>query len=208
MLAMSTAAQDQPASALDRELQIKAAFLYNFIKFTDWPEDKVAEPNTLTIGLLGEHDFKDAFDAVKDKPVGDKRLIIKQFGKFTRFIKADGSGKLQLTEEIEQLRKCHLLFICDSEQKYYKEIIDAITGSYVLTVGETVDFLNYDGIITFIPGTEKPVFEVSYTAAKKEKIKISSRVLRLARKVKGAESSGHSEMNPFYAYLAPSSNNH
>jgi hypothetical protein len=208
LLAATAVACAENAPVQAGEYQIKAAFLYNFIKFSEWPESKVAESNTLTIGLLGEHQFKDTFDAVKDKPVGDKRLIIKKFGKFTQFTKADDSGKLQFTAEIEQLRKCHLLFICDSEQKYYKEIINATTGSNVLTVGETVDFLDFGGIITFIPGTEKPVFDINSTAAKDAKITISSRVLRLARKVKGAESVEHSEMNPFYAYLAPPSNNH
>jgi hypothetical protein len=115
-------------------------------------------------------------------------MIVKSFGKFSQFCTTNESGKTQFKNEIEELRKCHLIFICDSEQKYYKEIFEALKDRHVLTVGETEDFLNSGGIITFIPGTEKAVFEISQTMAKKAEIKISSRVLRLAQKVIGAES--------------------
>jgi hypothetical protein len=180
--------KDKP-SIQATEYEVKAAFLYNFIKFTDWPKDKVSEPNTITIGLLGNHDFHDAFDAVKGKKINDNKIMVKSFGKFSQFCTTNESGKTEFQKEIEELRKCHLIFICDSEQKYYKEFFEAINGWHVLTVGETEDFLDAGGIITFVPGTDKPVLEINQTTAKKEKIKISSRVLRLARKVIGAESS-------------------
>jgi hypothetical protein len=183
------------------EHQIKAAFLYNFIKFTDWPESKVSESNAITIGLLGKNEFGNAFDPIKGKPIQNKQVEIVDFGNFIGFIDSNNSGKLQLTSEVERLRKCHLLFVCNSEKKYYSEIIGAVKGSNVLTVGETEDFLDAGGIITFIPGTEKLVFEISNTAAKEEKIRISSRVLRLARKVRGAESADRMQIQSKYARL-------
>jgi hypothetical protein len=180
-----TYAKDAPGQA--SEDQIKAAFMYNFIKFTEWPAGKAAEPNTIVIGLLGEHQFGDAFDPVKNKSVKDKRLIIKALGRFSRFLTPGETGKLQLTKEVEELRKCHLLFICDSERENYKAIIEAVKGYNVLTVGETEDFLDIDGIITFIPRTEKPVFEVNLDICEREGLKISSKVLRLARRVISAK---------------------
>ena len=181
---LSQAAQTKgkPASIQASENDIKAAFLYNFIKFTEWPEGKVAEQNTITIGLLGENQFGDAFDPVKDKPVKDKRLIIKNLGRFRKSFPPDDAGKLEFANYIKQLRKCHILFIDDSERENYKAIIDAVKGYGVLTVGETEDFLGFGGIITFIPGTEKPVFDVDLDTCEREGLKISSKVLRLARK--------------------------
>ena len=176
-------AKEDPAPVQYEEHQVKAAFLYNFIKFTDWPAGKVAEPNTITIGLLGEHKFGNAFDPVKDKPVKDKRLIIKNLGKFRKSFPSDDAGKLELANYINQLRKCHVLFICDSERENFKAIIEAVKGWGVLTVGETEDFLDLNGIITFIPGTEKIVFEVNQKVCEQEGMKISSTALRLARKV-------------------------
>ena len=166
-----------------REHQIKAAFLYNFVQFTEWPADKVSEPNTITIGLLGEYRFGDAFDPIKNKTVNNKRLIIKDLGMFRKSFPAGDAGKLELANYIKKLRKCHVLFICDSERENFKAIIDAVKGYGVLTVGETEDFLDVNGIITFIPGTEKAVFEINQKVCEQEGMKISSKVLRLARKV-------------------------
>jgi len=180
-----TYAKDAPGQA--SEDQIKAAFMYNFIKFTEWPAGKAAEPNTIVIGLLGEHQFGDAFDPVKNKSVKDKRLIIKDLGRFRQSFPQDAAGKLQFDNYVEQLRKCHLLFVCDSERENFKAIIDVVKGYGVLTVGETEDFLDINGIITFIPRTEKPVFEVNLDICEREGLKISSKVLRLARRVISAK---------------------
>jgi len=166
-----------------REHQIKAAFLYNFVQFTDWPADKLSEPNTITIGLLGEHPFGDAFDPIKDKTVKNQRLIIKNLGMFRKSFPPGDAGKLESANYLKELRKCHVLFICDSERENFKAIINAVKGYSVLTVGETTDFLDVNGIITFIPGTEKPVFEINQKVCKQEGMKISSKVLRLARQV-------------------------
>lgn len=173
----------KPAGIQARENDIKAAFLYNFIKFTEWPKGKFAEPNTITIGLLGEHQFGDAFDPVKDKTVKNQRLIIKNLGRFRKSFPQDNAGKLEFADYIEQLRKCHVLFICDSERENFKTIIEAVKGYGVLTVGETADFLDVNGIITFIPGTEKPVLEINQKVCEQEGLKISSNVLQLARNV-------------------------
>jgi hypothetical protein len=167
----------------NRERQIKAAFLYNFVQFTEWPQDKLSEPNTITIGLLGEYRFGDAFDPIKNKTVKNKRLIVNDLGMFRKSFPQNDTGKLELANYIEQLRKCHVLFICDSERENFKTIIDTVKGYGVLTVGETADFLDVNGIITFIPGTEKAVFEVNQKVCEQEGLKISSKVLRLAKRV-------------------------
>ena len=182
-LCLAEQTNGKPAAIRANENDIKAAFLYNFVLFTDWPEGKVAEPNTITIGLLGEHPFGDAFDPIKDKTVKNQQLIIKNLGRFRKSFPSDDAGKLEFANYIEQLRKCHVLFICDSEHENYKAILDAVKGYGVLTVGETEDFLDINGIITFVPGTEKIVFEVNQKVCEHEGLKISSKVLRLARKV-------------------------
>jgi hypothetical protein len=188
-LTQAAQTKDKPAGIQASENDIKAAFLYNFVKFTDWPKGKVAEANTITIGLLGEHPFKDAFGPVKDKPVGDKRLIIKDLGRFRQSLPQNDADNLEFANYIEQLRKCHLLFISDSERDNFKAIIDTVKGYNVLTVGETEDFLDAGGIVTFIPGTKKLVFDVNQKVCEQEGLKISSKVLRLARKVIGDKAS-------------------
>jgi hypothetical protein len=176
-------AKEDPAPVQYDEPQVKAAFLYNFVLFTEWPAGKLSESNTITIGLLGNHPFGNAFEPIKSKVFKNQRLVIKNFGKFRTSFTSDNAGKLELANYVEQLRKCHVLFICDSERENFKAILDAVKGYGVLTVGETPDFLDIDGIITFIPGTDKPIFEVNLKICEREGLKISSKVLRLARKV-------------------------
>ncbi len=182
-LCLAESSNGKPVTVQANENDIKAAFLYNFVLFTEWPEGKLSEPNTITIGLLGEHSFGSSFDPVKSKVVKNKRLDIKELGKFRKSFPSDDAGKLELANYIAKLRKCHVLFICDTERENFKTILDIVKGYGVLTVGETPDFLNYDGIITFVPNTEKPVFEVNQKISEREGLKISSKVLRLARKV-------------------------
>jgi hypothetical protein len=182
-LCLAESTNGKPAAIQAHVDDIKAVFLYNFVQFTDWPAGKLSEPNTITIGLLGEYRFGNVFDPVQNKIVKNKRLIIKNLGTFRKSFPQDNTGKLEFANYIEQLRKCHVLFICGSERENYNEILDAVKGYGVLTVGETEDFLDFNGIITFIPSTDKPVFEVNKEVCEREGMKISSKVLRLARKV-------------------------
>jgi hypothetical protein len=161
-------------SEKSKEYQIKAAFLYNFIKFVDWPKEKLTA-ETIVIGVIGKHSFGKTFEPLKDKQVKDKKVIIKQFQS------AEGS---ELTDtQIEAVRKCHILFVCQSEAERLETIINSVKGHSVLTVGDMTDFLDSGGIINFVKEDEKVRFEINNTAAKKAKLDIRSKLLRLAKKV-------------------------
>jgi hypothetical protein len=166
-----------------REHDIKAAFLYNFVRFSDWPQEKFDDSNTIVIGLLGEQGLQDVFQPVKDKPIQGRKLIIKEFGGFGALRKSGGSSPGQPSEDIKALRKCHLLFVCKAEDEHLKEITEAVKDCNVLTIGETENFLDAGGIIRFIKEGEKVAFGVNLIAAKKAGIQVSSQVLRLAKRV-------------------------
>jgi len=192
---MPIAAQARADSSSSREYQIKAAFLYNFIKFVDWPQEKVPDSNEpITIGILGKDPFGNAFEPIKDKQVKSRKIVIKRFKNFEELKKSNEKDKTELGREIEALRKCHLLFVCSSEKEILGEIIKALKGSPVLTVGETDDFLEAGGIIKFVIEEKKVRFEINITASKRAKLKIRSQLLRLAKKMvkekpsKGAKS--------------------
>jgi len=112
------AAEAQPESVQSREYQIKAAFLYNFLRFVDWPEEKTADNNEpVIIGIIGECPFGDAFEPIKGKKVKDGKIVVRWFKSFKELKKSGEKDKPTLNREIEALRKCHLLFICSSEKK-------------------------------------------------------------------------------------------
>lgn len=167
-----------------QEYQIKAAFLYNFIKFVDWPKEAMPDSNEpITIGIIGKDPFGNAFEPVKDKDVREKKVVVKRFKSIADLKKLGESGKDELNRQIEAVKKCHLLFVCSSEKEYLKDIVNTVKDRPVLTVGDTEEFLQSGGIISFVMEDQKVRFEVNLVAAKCANLKIRSQLLRLAKRV-------------------------
>ena len=169
----SQARADPTAS---EEYQVKAAFLYNFVNFVDWPKEKVTDSNELiTIGIIGSDPFGQAFEPLKNKQAKDKKVLIKQFVSLKE-------SKLS-SNQAEAVRKCHLLFVCSSEKEQLKEIINLVQGHSVLIVGDMDGFLESGGIVNFVIEDKKVHFEINNNAAKQSKLNIRSKLLRLAKRV-------------------------
>ena len=165
-----------------KEYQLKAAFLYNFIKFVDWPE-KAADSNQVTIGIISKEPLVNLFEPLKDKKVKNKNVLIKQLPSFEEIQKLGGQNKKAADEQIESIKKCHLLLICSSETVYIKDILGQLKDTNILTVGETENFLKEGGIINFVVEDKKVRFEINLDASDKAKLKISSQLLQLAKKI-------------------------
>lgn len=120
---------------------------------------------------------------MKDKKVKGRNVLVKRFKNVAELKKLGKKGKGQLDKQIEAMRKCHLLFVCSSEKDGVKEIIAALKGHAVLTVGDCKGFLKSGGIINFVMEEQKVRFEINASAAKRSKLKIRSELLRLAKKV-------------------------
>src|SRR5438094_548123 len=123
-------AQDSQPS----EYQIKAAFLFNFAKFVEWPPEAFSEASSpFVIGILGENPFGgDLEQTIRGKTVSNRRFTIKEVG------------------SLAETRNCHILFIGTSEQKRLSEIFEALRGASVLTVGEMERFTETGGMINFV----------------------------------------------------------
>src|SRR5439155_3469348 len=123
-------AQDSSPS----EYQVKAAFLFHFAKFVEWPPTAFAEPGSpLVIGVLGENPFGEVLQAtVRGKSLNNRPLAVRE---------------VRTTSECTN---CHILFISSSEKKRLPEILKGLQGSAVLTVSEIDRFTESGGIINFI----------------------------------------------------------
>jgi hypothetical protein len=171
-------------SAASLEYQVKAAFLYNFIKFVDWPKGKATDPNApLTIGIIGQDPFEDAFGPLQEKETKDRKVIIQRFEGFVELEKSGKKKKDQPHPKSQDIQKCHLLFICPSESERIADIIASVKDHSVLTVADTQGFLEAGGIINFIVEEKKVRFEINVTTAKRAKLQIRSQLLRLAKRV-------------------------
>jgi len=164
-----------------KEYEVKAAFIYNFLKFVDWPEEKMANSDKqIIIGIIGESPFGSATDVFKNKKVEDRDVVVKYFEGLEQIKKM--SEKDRAANE-ESLKNCHLLFICQSEQKLVREITDIVGKNGVLTVGDSEEFAKSGGAIHFFMEDNKIRFNINLTAAEKSGLKIRSQLLRLAKKV-------------------------
>ena len=147
------------------EYKLKAAFLYKFALFVDWPVEAFADSSSpYVLGLLGTDPFgKNIDEILKDKKIKGKSIIIKRYDNYT------------------QINDCHILFISYSEYRKLKLIFKHLRTAPILTVSEADGFARKGGIINFIHGNNKIRFEINHAKALAHKLNISSKLLRLAR---------------------------
>ncbi len=156
------AAEPPPEAAL--EYQIKAAFLYNFAKFVVWPPEVFRDPESiLVVGVLGRDPFGEILDrAVQGKTVNGRTLVVRRF------------------PGLAVLGPCHILFISASERGRMKEILEAVQGGHVLTVGEVDRFTRQGGIINLALVEDRVHFEINIDAAAHAGLTVSSKLLSLS----------------------------
>ena len=156
----------QPDPQPLREYRIKAAFLYNFAKFVEWPSEAFDdEDSTLILGVFGDDPFGAALQSLRGKTVRGRRLIIKRF------------------DSLLDLDQCHILFITSSAPQQQQKALESLQGSNVLTVGEMQRFAQMGGIINFVIRKNKLRFEINLDAGKRAGLVISSQLLKLADSV-------------------------
>jgi len=193
-------AAEQPDRAEEKEYQLKAICLYNFLKFTTWPEPTVSDSNNvkqtkvntsksdttspIIIGILGEGSFVESFLPLEKKTPKGRKVVIRQLGSFE---KAENHERVAAKKVVDanSLRDCDLLFIANSEKKHTNKILDCLGSEPILTVGETEDFLEAGGMINFITTGNKVQFEINRDALDRVNIVIEPDVLRLALRVIG-----------------------
>ncbi|MES1241291.1 MAG: YfiR family protein [Acidobacteriota bacterium] len=163
LLALPVAAQEG-SSPGPLEYELKAAFLFNFVKFVEWPADAFAGAKSpLTICVYGADPFGASLDgAVRGESLGERGLLV------------------QRPESLDDLRDCQVLFVSRSERARMPEVLARVQGAPVLTVGDTDGFLKAGGVINFVVEHNKVRFLINQEAAGRSQLKISSKLLRLA----------------------------
>jgi hypothetical protein len=149
------------------EYLVKAAFLYNFAKFVEWPDKAFMDDQTpIILYILGKDPFGNALDSLQNKTVKGRNLMI------TRL------------KDIHDSQQCHILFISQSEKKNLARIFEKIKKWNVLTVSDIENFAQEGGIINFITKENKIRFAINVDAAQRSDLTVSSKLLKLAIIVK------------------------
>jgi len=146
------------------EYQMKAAFLYNFAKFVEWPAISGKQASPIALCVLG----KDPFDGELARAVEGKNVDGRPFT--TRRISEAGAAQ-----------SCQVLFVSASEAGRAAEIMKKIAGFSVLTVGDTDQLWENGVMITFLMDRQRVRFRINQGAAERASLKISSKLLSLAQ---------------------------
>ncbi len=150
------------------EFEVKAAYLYNFGRFVEWPDGNAAAKNeSFEICVLGADPFGRTLDAtLATGTIGGKSVAAKRISK---------------PEEVDS---CRILFISSSEESHLKEVLAALDKASVLTVSDIPRFSERGGMIGFVLDGNRVRFDVNLASAQGARLTMSSELLKVATSVK------------------------
>jgi YfiR/HmsC-like len=158
-------------TGVSKEYQIKAAFVYNFTKFVEWPERSFADASSpIVIGAFCPQPVSAELErVVRDRKVNGRSVVVKKL------------------DAAEEARSTHVLFICASQEAQIANIESAISGLPVVTVGESARFVEAGGMIYLVREDDKVRFEINMQPAERRGVKVSAQLQKLARLVRRAQ---------------------
>lgn len=141
------------------EYKVKAAFLYNFSRFVEWPE---SDSKDFRLCVFSHDPFNHELQQLAGRPVGTRELVI------------------TLEDSVEALPRCQMVFVSRAVAPGNEDVLKHLKDSPVLTVGESDQFTRNGGIIRFVIDDGKVRFLINSDAARRAGLTISSRLLRLS----------------------------
>lgn len=144
--------------------------LFNFTKFVEWPATPGDGKAPLDICVFG----RDPFGAVLDQMVADRTVSGRRL-------------KVQRGQKLSEMKECQVLFVAGSESRQLQEVLQAGPQAGVLTVSDAGHFAGDGGIVGMVMEDNRVRFEVNLASAERAKLRISARLLQLARAVHRAQ---------------------
>lgn len=157
---------------------MKAAFLFNFAKFVEWPDRSFESPQSaFRICVIGQDPFGGALDEYLGKTIEGRPVQL------ARYPSANG---------LAETRHCQILFISASEKTHFHEVIESLRGDSALLVGDADGFAASGGTIEFTLEDNHIRFSINPEAAQRADLKLSSKLLALAKIVHDGTNNGKS----------------
>jgi hypothetical protein len=151
------------------ESQVKAMFVYNFLKFVEWPADSHRTGDPFVVLIIGEGPTADATEQfLESKTIGDQKIVVRRARGDQPF---DGA---------------RAAFVVESDGKRLHRILDAAASAGVLTIGEGENFTTRGGVIALLVEDRKVRFDVDTTAAQVARLRVSSKLLALTHAVRSS----------------------
>ena len=156
------------SQSLPSEYQVKAAYLFNFAKYLEWPAGAFASPQApLTLCVSGRDPFGGALAAYERRTVQSRELRVRR-----------GVG-------LDDLRGCHMLFLAESEERNVKQFLRAAASLPIITVSDIDGFTEAGGTIGLVEADERVQFEINLASAQRAGVKVNSQLMRVARNTRG-----------------------
>lgn len=152
--------------SLDQEYRVKAALLHNIAKFVEWPPPTTPDAPLVVVVFGRGWDALDLGRSLWGRTVNDRPLQVRH------------------TDRLDKVLPCHILFISGTDRQRLPEILKAVDGAAILTVGEVEDFLELGGAVRILREGDRMRFAVNLEAARRNQLRISSRLLSLAKSVR------------------------
>ena len=149
------------------EAVVKAGFVYNFAKFTDWPPSALSANGAVQLCLTGGDPLGAVAGAIEGRTLQGHAVAVR------RGVRTD------------ELRGCHIVYMTDGDDRRQSDALRALRGLPVLTISDSDGFSEVGGMIGLVAVGDRIQFEVNAEVAQAAGLKISSQLLRLARTVRG-----------------------
>jgi len=147
-----------------KEYQVKAAFLYNFTKFVEWPPARFADAQRpIVIGIVGRNPFGDELAKITGgRKINGRDIVIRLVASEAEVLSAD------------------LIFVSVGEEEHLPDLTGTLQQAGILTVGESPRFAAAGGMITFVLERDKIRFQINQAASEQAGLKINAQLLKLA----------------------------
>ncbi len=151
---------------INREYPLKALFLYNFGGYVEWPDNAFASDDApFVICVLGAAPVDQTLrEIAATRKIGGRRIVVNR------------------AANVSEIGPCHILFIArDVHPQHAQNLINQLRGRPVLIVGEREGFAGMGGCVNFYIEANKIRFEINLEAARQQQLKMSAKLLALAR---------------------------
>jgi hypothetical protein len=152
--------------ARNSEEKLLLAYIYNLGKFISWPESKLEAKDPIELCFYGELGELSGKTKVLEKKTIQKHPI--------------------LTSELSrgaELSHCNIIFISNSEEIYFRPILNKLANKPILTISNSELFIHANGMVALTYSNDKLRFDINKKTIEASGMKVSSQILRLARKV-------------------------
>jgi hypothetical protein len=163
-----------PGQQKPSDYQVKAAYLYNFGRFVEWPANiSTSKDNPFKICVLGQDPFGPALDStLAGETISGKSVVAKRIS------------------SLEESVNCQILFMSSSEDNRLNKVLGTLDKAGVLTVSDMPRFSQRGGMIQFVLEGERVRFEVNLAACQNAGLSLSSELLKVATIVRRKPSAG------------------